>query len=476
MVFRAPLRSDFAKLIFSTMIRTLATVAVLAFTCTPSLHSAIAQAPDTTTHRQNRTSDAATVSGQGRGTVTLTEWPASLGSLLDEMGRNAPYLLPKVDSLALDYRYATTDSTSRWSFVLGWQAGNRVLYKGDILSRQSAPPDLRMVNVELRAQVDTAGEHAAEMIVAVDSMRLAPFPSIYSFEVTVRHGRVFLDASAEEAREMLRKGVTLDSLIVERMGFVTAAPSSTSEGPENREERRRRSRSDPSVYQSQTRIHIGWRVAPRPYFVDEQKGERTVRPREEAIGRTVAVHETRERTRTDGRAGEEGLATTKPRSRDDSEDEDDEDDTSLRGAALAVVAALGIMAYTGGTVGMYGHGETPIGIAAGYTHPNGGFQLQAAVNGSVISGETAQKLTVKGLGYYDSFSARLKPSIGLGVQIDPTASGDVRPNLSLGFATNIERLTLLGGFDVIQASPEMAIVYNFRDPVEDSSGESIDSK
>ena len=222
------------------------------------------------------------VRGQGQGQVVLTDWPASLSGLLDEMGRRAPYLLPKIDSLALDYRYAAGDSTSQWSFVLGWTPGDRVLYEGEVLPRRRGPGDVRMVNVELRAQMRVDGRAVGDMIVAVDSMTLAPFPNIYSFEVTVGHGRVLLDAPADTARQALLEGATLDSLVVERMGFVAEEPSTSDRRrrPDARERRPDTPRG-PSVYTPRTRIFIGWRVAPRPYYVDERDGNRTVRPRGE---------------------------------------------------------------------------------------------------------------------------------------------------------------------------------------------------
>lgn len=124
---------------------------------------------------------------------------------------------------------------------------------------------------------------------------------------------------------------------------------------------------------------------------------------------------------------------------------------------------------------MYGRGDTPIGLSAGYRNPNGGVQLQVAVNGSLIAGETAQKLTIKGLGFYDLFSSPVQPSFGLGFQINPDAPGNVQPALSFGFATDIERLVLLGGFDVVEATPEVAIVYNFRHESNPTSGATEES-
>lgn len=91
-----------------------------------------------TTHAQ-RIGPAAPDRLSQRGRAVLTDWPRSLPRLLDEMGRKAPYLLPEIDSLSLDYRYAANDSTSQWAFSLKWTPGRRVLYEGDVLPRRRAP-------------------------------------------------------------------------------------------------------------------------------------------------------------------------------------------------------------------------------------------------------------------------------------------------------------------------------------------------
>ena len=92
--------------------------------------------------------------GEEEGTATIEGWPRSLPTLLDEMGQRAPYLLPRIDSLALDYRYATTDTSSRWSFVLSWRPAERVLYEGEVMPLRKGPQGIHMTNVELRAMVE----------------------------------------------------------------------------------------------------------------------------------------------------------------------------------------------------------------------------------------------------------------------------------------------------------------------------------
>lgn len=418
-----------------------------------------------------QTTPSPPMQGQGQGVATLTDWPASLPELLRDMGTDAPYLLPRLDSLALEYRYAADDSTSQWSFVLGWTPKHRVLYQGEILPWEEGPSDVRMANVELRADVQVDGESIGEMIVAVDSMALRRLPSIYSFEVTVGHDRVFLDASAEEARRALTQGVTLDSLVVERMGFTSAAPSTSERRrPPDARERKNPPRSSPSVYEPRTSIYVGWRVAPRPYYVDvdDEEDQRTVRPRGETVGQGASSDDTRTRRAQRADAdeesdapGREGRSNSEKDEKSDDE-EDDEDEPSLLVPALGAAAAVGLVAYAGGTVGLYGRGDTPIGLAAGYTQPGGGIQFQAAVNGALLSDDPGQKLTLKALGFYDVFSSRVQPAVGVGLQIDPRREGDVVPAASVGAAGNFGHFVLVGGVDVVQGTLEISLTYNFR--------------
>ena len=415
----------------------------------------------------------------GQGTVALEAWPRSLPALLDEMGTDAPYLLPRIDSLALDYRYAVTDTTSRWSFVLSWRPAERVLYEGEVLPRRDAPRAIRMTNVELRADVRVDGAKEAEMIIGVDSLSLRALPDRFAFNVSVAHDRVFLDTSPTEARRLLRRGIVLDRLVVERMGFAAAGTqrSGTSEHRPGAHERR--DAPAPSIYAPRTRILVGWRIGPRPYYVGDADGDgdrRTRRPRGTMVGESQTADAGRDREadpeedrgrgtadEADGSEGStaEGRAAGTPRS-DNEDTDDEEDDTSLQTPALAAAAAVGLFAFAGGTVGLYGRGDTPLGLASGYTHPNGGVQVQAAVNSAVLDDGPDQQLSVRALGFYDLFGARVQPALGLGVMVDPGAGRDVEPAVSGGLVGNLGRIVLYGGIDVTRGTPEVGLSYNFR--------------
>ena len=405
----------------------------------------------------------------GQGTVALEAWPRSLPALLDEMGTDAPYLLPRIDSLALDYRYAVTDTTSRWSFVLSWRPAERVLYEGEVLPRREAPRAIRMTNVELRADVRVDGAKEAEMIIGVDSLSLRALPDRFAFNVSVAHDRVFLDTAPTEARRLLREGIVLDRLVVERMGFAAAGTqrSGTSEHRPDVHERRDAPARAPSIYAPRTRIFVGWRIGPRPYYVGDADGDgdgdrRTRRPRGAMVGESPTADAGRDQE-ADGSEGNtaEGRATGTPRS-DNEDTDDEEDDTSLQTPALAAAAAVGLVAVAGGTVGLYGRGDTPLGLASGYTHPDGGVQVQAAVNSAVLDDGPDQQLSVRALGFYDLFGARVQPALGLGVMVDPGAGRDVEPAVSGGLVGNLGRIVLYGGVDVVHGTPEVGVSYNIR--------------
>ena len=405
----------------------------------------------------------------GQGTVALEAWPRSLPALLDEMGTDAPYLLPRIDSLALDYRYAVTDTTSRWSFVLSWRPAERVLYEGEVLPRREAPRAIRMTNVELRADVRVDGAKEAEMIIGVDSLSLRALPDRFAFNVSVAHDRVFLDTAPTEARRLLREGIVLDRLVVERMGFAAAGTqrSGTSEHRPDVHERRDAPARAPSIYAPRTRIFVGWRIGPRPYYVGDADGDgdgdrRTRRPRGAMVGESPTADAGRDQE-ADGSEGNtaEGRATGTPRS-DNEDTDDEEDDTSLQTPALAAAAAVGLVAVAGGTVGLYGRGDTPLGLASGYTHPTGGVQVQAAVNSAVLDDGPDQQLSVRALGFYDLFGARVQPALGLGVMVDPGAGRDVEPAVSGGLVGNLGRIVLYGGVDVVHGTPEVGVSYNIR--------------
>jgi len=422
--------------------------------------------------------------------ATLTDWPEpSLSGLLRDMGPRAPRLLPEIDSLALEYRYTVDSTATRWQLGLSWRPGTRVLTEGNVLRLREGPGDIRMVSVEVLADVIVAGQKQAEMIVAVDSMALGPQPQQYRFDVRVGYDRVFLDTPPAAARRYLRQGVTLANLRIERMGFnAFGAPAQGQRRDPNVQERRPAPRTAPSTYRSRVRVAVGWRLGPDPYYVyrgsNGQEMRRTERPRED-LGRTPTRGEARDRGADRGEPAEDtgsGEETTRGTDRGDGgaekggdasdrsgrsangddEDDEDEDDDDLLVPALAAAAGVGLAAYAGGTVGLFGTGDAPLGLTAGYTHPRGGVQLQTAINSAVIEDDGREELTLKALGFYDVFRSRVQPALGLGAQIEAASDTEADPIVSVGLVGNLGRVVLYGGYDVVNQAPEAGIAYNFR--------------
>lgn len=470
-----------------------------------------------------------------RGATLLADWPRSLPSLLDRMGRRAPALLPKLDTLTVDYAYTTGRDIVDMRFGIQWQPGQTVLFEGNMIPRSEAPPDIRMTSFEMLLDVVKGGQKVAETVIAVDSMALPPSPGYYEFDVSVPYEQVFLDTEASDAELFLREGVELERPLIERIGFrpfrngVPVGVVSETDGQVEREEDAERAPDRPrrapssTVYAPRTRVLIGWRIGPDPYYVgpvgrpvpsrpnddrrvverpDRSSGEagrtgretpagREATPGREALadrrggddadsgGRTgrgnesdgesedSASGERSADTASSGRTGRSG--TSGSGDKNDGEEgkdtrDDDEDDDNLAPAALGAAAVVAGIAYFGGTVGVYGTAETPIGLAAGVTKKGWGLQLQAAINPEVIDQEDTQRLNAKVMGFYDVIGGSpVQPALGAGVQFQ--AVGDettVNPLFSVGAVVNTGRIVIFGGYDIPRNTPEFGFTYNFR--------------
>lgn len=452
------------------------------------------------------------------GRAVLADWPRSLSDLRERMGRQAPYLLPKLDTLSVRYAYETGTDAVRMQFTIGWTSSRSVLYRGEILPPRQAPQDIRMTSVELLLDVVRGGQPLAEIVVAVDTLALRSFPDTYTFNAVVPYDRVFLDTPADSARAYLERGVELRRPVVERIGFdrfMDGEPVGDARPQRNDRNEAPDPAPPPRVYEPRTTIAIGWRVAPRPYYVVRNDGRPVRRPPQE--DRTVTrtddgdsrTARTADGTGTDGtgdaprsrtgddRAGDaqagdsrtadagdgrarsgrtgdggsgdaekgddakSGEGTSAPKRSGDKDDDEDED--SLAPAALGAAAVIAGVAYFGGTVGVYGTGDTPIGLTAGVTRANGGIHLQAAINPEVIEQEDRQRLTAKVMGFYDVFNAPIQPAASVGLRLE-TFGDDTQadPSVSFGLVGNTGRIVLYGGYDVVHSTAEFGLTYNFR--------------
>ena len=127
------------------------------------------------------------------------------------------------------------------------------------------------------------------------------------------------------------------------------------------------------------------------------------------------------------------------------------------------MAVVGAAAIIGGTVGVHGTGRTPLGLTAGFVRPSGGALVQASINTAVLDADGRQHLEAKLVGFYDVFGGPVQPALGLGAMA--TAQGDdtdVEPSVFVGLAGNLGRVVLMGGYDVVQGTPEFGLAINFK--------------
>ena len=427
-------------------------------------------------------STAPVAAQSGAGAVTRAGWPEDLQRTRSDFATDQQ-LLPRLDTLSLQYRYASGQSGAQMSFVLAWRPGAQALYRGDVVPYERLPPDVRMVAVELQAEVLVDGQAVADILVAVDSMALRPHPSVYAFEVAdIAYESVFLDTPADSARAYFERGFTLRNLTVQRIGFapmqaIAEAPPERQRPPTDERTERRPPPSHWSVYAPRVNILVGWRLGPDRYYIGPRGDRRAVQPRTDAEGRSGTEDSSRgdPSGRTNPTAGNDdsgdastgggrttGRGEQTPRGSDD--DDDDDDDDTLVPASVVALGAVGLAAIVGGSVGYYGTGHTPLGLMAGGVTPRGGGLLQAGINSAVLGqGNDPQQLTVKGLGFYDVFDAPVQPAVGLGAVA--TAIDDdtvVDPSLTLGFVGNLGRVVVMGGYDVIEQTPEFGLAINFK--------------
>lgn len=419
------------------------------------------------------------------GTVTLTDWPDTLAAAAEDFESGAYQLLPKIEALSVEYRYEGTPRGVDMSFVLSWAPGEEGLYEGRVQPYDQLPPDLRMVAVEVLADVVVDGRDVADMMIAVDSMALPSHPSVYAFEVAeLAYDAVFLDTPVDSARQYVEHGFTLRDLAVNQIAFASFAdrpPRSEPEVAQDEPPTPPRPRPPRSVYAPRTGIFIGWRIGPDPYYVGPGRTRRPEQPRGESVGRSTAETDRREQPARGERTGEEttsegestrgdpsgrakqGERSGKSGDRGTSDSDEDEDDDSLLPASVAALAAVGAAAIIGGTVGVHGTGRTPLGFVAGRVTPRGGGLLQASINPAVLGADGRQHLEAKLVGFYDVFEAPVQPAVGLGAMA--TAEGDdteVEPSVSLGVVGNFGRVVVMGGYDVGQGTPEFGLAINFK--------------
>lgn len=436
-----------------------------------------------------RADSAAQEASSGSGVVQLRDWPHALRqneAANDTEDLLYPYdLLPFIDTLSLDYAYFVEGQQPVMQYALTWSPGSYGILDNEKVLFEELPGNIHIVAVELQTQIYVEDRPVTTLRIVIDSLMLASAPEHYAFTWEDRSwNSIFVDTPEETARTLFATGFSMRDLEIKRMAFAAyeASIEVASYDP--------RYPDVVSLYPPDIDIIIDWIFWPtRPGA--GKGGPSTTKPQRkprEGIGRNTPAPSGRTRTRGDttrntdegesrtGRtdtgdrdktsAGRDSGPSKKQSSRSGKKkDDDDDDDASLVPAALVGVAAIGLVAFAGGTVGYYGNvSETPIGLTSGFVRPEGGFMLQVAINEGVISsGNQRGKLIAKVTSFYDVFKVPVQPALGLGVLAEEAGDDiDLSPSVSVGVVGNLGSFVLYGGYDLTARGVDIGLAYNFR--------------
>lgn len=423
---------------------------------------------------------------QSSGEVVRANWP----DVLFETERGAMHrpgvaiaenfsdvaILPFIDSLALAYD-AAPDSPSI-SFQLRWVSGQGGILDGALVD--TMPDSVWMAAIDLHADVLVNGGKQGDLLLSLDSLWLPSGDFVYEFSTAVSDwGDVFEGVSAEEARNAFEAGFELGALDVLSVAFeAPAAEEVREEVLVTRRPPRRR-----TIYTPDVGIWIGWDMggSRRGRGTPVRSGNRG--PRTE-IGRASGDEETR-RVRG-GRDGQSGDTQTRSGSGEESVgsdssgearsgrkgtgllpkgNDDDDDDRELLGPALGAAAAIGALAYFGGTVGYYGYPQdAPIGLSAGRITDRGGAMIHAAVSSDVLTGGGDERLIVGISGVFKPVLAGLHPVAGLDVWLSELGDTiEATPIVTAGVLLRTGGgLAFEGGVDLSGFRPRIGLSFSFR--------------
>lgn len=428
------------------------------------------------------------------GVLHLTNWPTS--SLertgLSERRINQTLgrfdLLPYIDTLTVGYRYETAGDEPVLSLAIEWKPGQYGILDGRRVAFERMPDSLLLTALTLEASVYADGKHITETVIRIDSMALAPSPDVTRFTLTdLRWDDLFVHTPHQAARRIFDEGFELRTLNIVSASFESYdADRDRSVAGTYRSERRTPSRR--TAYDDHTvtgiLIDLGWLFPPRVWHPDRNE-DREQRPRGNSMGRgsdsdeddargsarrggsdeTVGGRGSEESGDASGRSSRSRDSGSSKKGADDrSDDSDDEDRQKLLPAALTAAAAVGILAYKGGTVGYFGNAKfAPYGLSAGMVRPKGGFLLQAGVNDAVFgSSDGPEHLVGKILIFRQILPVPIQPAMGAGVLVTHDDTYTYEPSLSVGAIGTFGPIILQSVYDVVQGGMEFGIAFNFR--------------
>lgn len=438
------------------------------------------------------------------GVLHLRDWPR--GSLersgLTEHQIDRTFgrfdLLPYIDTLTVGYRYEAAGDEPVLTLAIEWVPGQYGILDGRRIAYEQMPDSLLLTALTIEADVISDGERVAEAVIYIDSMALAPSPDMIRLTpASLSWKDLFAHTPARAARGIFDKGFELRNLEIVSASFASYDT--------DRDERiagtyrtERRTPNRRTVYDGNTvtgiLIDLGW-LFPPPVWHPDHDEDRYGTPRGNSMGRGNESGEDRargsaRRSGGDGEMADSGSSAERgsgdessggesrrssrerdsdapkgKRSKDRSGDSDDDDEKKLLPAALTAAAAVGILAYKGGTVGFFGNSKlAPYGVSAGMVRPKGGFMLQAGVNDAVLgSTDGPERLVGKILAFRQVLSIPIQPAIGAGVLVSYEDNAySYEPSFSVGALGKFGPVIAHSAYDVALGGMEIGVAFNFR--------------
>lgn len=409
----------------------------------------------------------------GEGLVRLVNWPDVIyeaqGAMDQPSVRAAEQfgdveLLPRVDTLSLWYSWSVLDGAPQIDFDLEWVQGWGGIQDGRVVRGGKFIRDVMLDMLDLHADVLVDGERVGDLVLSLDSLGLLPNPDYYAFQTTgVTWSDIFADTDSTVARRAFSKGFTLTNLDILRVGFEEVPDPPDRDVPV--EVRRRPVRR--SVYVPDPDIWVIWDLGPDPYRPSPRTVPRRTAPRRATTGRRTAEEPRRTSrggTRATSGRSTEGGGVRIPTGKKDSDDDDD-DDSQLLGPALAGVAAVGILLAAGGTIGVQGSGDAPIGLFAGAVRSKWAFLFHVGINTSVIQKDDGEKLRAGLMWGLRPVVSGFRPAFGAGVLLTEHGDDiDTEATIDLGVIFDRKQLVLMATIDALTGTPRIGIGVNLRAP------------
>lgn len=410
------------------------------------------------------------------------------------------------------------DSTGLWpeiAFGLSWSMGPTAVLDSSWVRSDDLPGLPVLTSIALSAQVWVGDDHVDDLVLSLalpDLASVAVDTTAYAFETAaLSYANIFAGRDARVARLAFDRGFRLDSLTVLSAGVAlvavdsVASRSSGSLKPGSKDtsrtslasknsapgagvERDRTVYIRETVYVDRPDLITFWGIQPVYPWYSPIVYER-YEPRGRAISRSSSGDPVYVRRRSldndtvlsDGDVRSTGLSEGDASESAESgrsvgrewidrfaEEDGDEDDRDREfgNQALMTAAVVGMVAYAGGTIGVYGNAvHTPIGFISGYVRKAGGLMLHASINAAVIEAQDRERMAAGILGFKSvgNLPEVIQPAVGLGV-LQRESGDDITMGMTfqLGVVANFGRPLVILTYDLAEGGIGLGFAYNFR--------------